>query len=153
MTHIYAVSIPRKIIGFMQTHSTVMYFNLCWTEGPSIANCYRHQYKWYHGHLTRCATLRVVHAPGMLGTFPPPPWVRDPDMHHGTCVTHVPWCMPWSFTSGFLWSQWRGKRSRHSRRIRNPQFCLSGKRPMSPFLLYRLSILFFLNASENLWSK
>ena len=21
------------------------------------------------------------------------PLVSDPDMHHGTCVTHVPWCM------------------------------------------------------------
>ena len=24
----------------------------------------------------------------------------DPDMHHGTCVTHVPWYMPGSLTSG-----------------------------------------------------
>ena len=31
----------------------------------------------------------------MPGTFSPPPRVTDPDMHHGTCVTHVPWCMPW----------------------------------------------------------
>ena len=23
--------------------------------------------------------------------FSPPPRVSDPDMHHGTCVTHVPW--------------------------------------------------------------
>ena len=38
--------------------------------------------------------------------------------------------MPGSLTSGFLWSQWRGKRSRHSRRMGNPQFCLSGKKPM-----------------------
>ena len=29
-------------------------------------------------------------APGMPGTFPPPPWVSDPGMHHGTGVTHVP---------------------------------------------------------------
>ena len=33
----------------------------------------------------------------------------DPDMHHGTCVTHVPWCMPGSLTSVFLWIRWRGK--------------------------------------------
>ena len=33
-------------------------------------------------------------------------------------------------TDGFLWSRWRGKRSRHSRRMRNPQFYVSGKRPM-----------------------
>ena len=31
-----------------------------------------------------------AHAPGMLGTFSLPPHVSDPDMHHGTCVTHVP---------------------------------------------------------------
>ena len=83
-----------------------------------------------HGPLARYAKLRVVHAQGMPGTFSPPPWVGDPDMHHGTCVTHVPWCMPGSLTSGFLWSRWRRKRSRHSRRMRNPQFCISGKRPM-----------------------
>ena len=26
------------------------------------------------------------------------PLVSDPDMHHGTCVTHVPWCMSGSLT-------------------------------------------------------
>ena len=26
------------------------------------------------------------------------PLVSDPGMHHGTCVTHVPWCMSESFT-------------------------------------------------------
>ena len=45
----------------------------------------------------------VVHAPGMPGTFSPPPRVSYPDMHHGTCVVHVPWCIPGSLTSGFLW--------------------------------------------------
>ena len=40
-------------------------------------------------------------------TFSPPPRVSDPDMHHGTCVTHVPWCIPGSLTNGFLWSRWR----------------------------------------------
>ena len=28
------------------------------------------------------------------------PLVSDPDMHHGTCVTHVPWCMSGSLTRG-----------------------------------------------------
>ena len=83
-----------------------------------------------YGPLTRYAKLRVAHAPGMPGTFSPPPRYSDPDMHHGTCLTHVPWCMPGLQTSGFLGSRWRGKRSRHSRRMRNPQFCASGKRPM-----------------------
>ena len=50
-----------------------------------------------------------AHAPGMPGTFSPPRWVSDLDMHHGTCVTHVPWCMSGSLSSGFLWSRPRGK--------------------------------------------
>ena len=49
--------------------------------------------------------MRVAHAPGMPGTFfPPPNWmepfVSDHGMHHGTCVTHVPWCMSGSLTHG-----------------------------------------------------
>ena len=36
---------------------------------------------------------------------------------------HMPWCMTGSLTSC------KGKRSRHSRRMRNTQFYLSGKRP------------------------
>ena len=65
----------------------------------------------------------------MPGTFSPPPRVSDPDIHHGTC-------MPGLLTSGFLWSPWWGKRSRHSRRMRNRQFYVPGKRPMaiSPFI-------------------
>ena len=83
-----------------------------------------------HGPLTRYIKLWVAHAPGMPGTFSPPPRVSNPDMHHGTCVTHVPWCMPGSLTSGLVWCRWRGKRSRHSRRMPHPQFYISGKRSM-----------------------
>ena len=61
-----------------------------------------------HGPLARYVKLRVTHAPGMPGTFSPPLRVSDPDMHHGTCVTHVPWYMPGSLTNGFLWSRWQG---------------------------------------------
>ena len=45
---------------------------------------------------------------GNAGNTFPSQRISDPDMHHGTCVTHVPRCMPGSLTSGFLWSQWRG---------------------------------------------
>ena len=75
--------------------------------------------------------LRVAHAPGMPGTFSPPTLVSHPDMHHGTCATHVPWCIPGSLTNGFLWSRWRGKRSRRYRRMRNTQFYVSGMRPIA----------------------
>ena len=83
-----------------------------------------------HEPLARYVKLRVAHAPGMPGTFSPPLRVSDPHMHHGTCAKHVPRCMPGYLISGFLWSRWRGKRSRHSRRMRNPQFFVYGKRPM-----------------------
>ena len=39
-----------------------------------------------------------------------------------TCITARAWCTPGSLPNGFLWSRWRGKRSRLSRRIPNPQF-------------------------------
>ena len=66
----------------------------------------------------------------MPETFSTPPRVSDPDMHHGACVTHVSWCISGSLTSRFLWSRWRRKCSRHSRCMRNPQFYVSGKRPI-----------------------
>ena len=45
------------------------------------------------GLLSDKEKLRATHAPEMPGTFSPPLRVRDPDMHHGTYVTHVPWCI------------------------------------------------------------
>ena len=32
--------------------------------------------------------------------FQKKPLVNDPEMHHDTCVTHVPWCMSGSLTCG-----------------------------------------------------
>ena len=57
------------------------------------------------GALTRYPRLLVVRAPGMPGTFSPPPTskktvVSDPGIHHGTCATHWPWCMSGSLTRG-----------------------------------------------------
>ena len=51
-----------------------------------------------------------------------------------TCITARAWrtcrdwCMAGSLTISFLWSRWRGKRSRHSRRMRKPKLNVSGKR-------------------------
>ena len=44
-------------------------------------------------------------------------------MHHARVAMHV----------GIANLRWREKRSRHSRRMRNPQFTVSGKRPMQNF--------------------
>ena len=52
-----------------------------------------------HEPLVRYVKLWVAHAAGMPETSSLPPRVRDPDMHHVTCVTHVPWCMPGSSTT------------------------------------------------------
>ena len=82
-----------------------------------------------HGPLARYVKLRVAHVPGMPGTFSSLPRVSDHDKHHSTCVTHVPWCMPGSLISGFLWSRCWGNLSR---RMHNPQFYVSGKRPITP---------------------
>ena len=81
----------------------------------------------FYGPLIRYVKLQVAHAPRMSGTFSLPLRISDPDMHHGTCVTHVPWCMSGSLTGGFLCSRWRGIRSRHSLRT---QFYVFGKRTM-----------------------
>ena len=88
-----------------------------------------------HGPLARYLNVWVAHAPGMPGTFPHhrlqrKPLVSDPVMHHGTCVMHVPWCM-----SGSLTCDGGGKRSRHSRHMHNPQFYVSGKRPIELLIL------------------
>ena len=71
-------------------------------------------------------------------------------MHHRTCITHVPWCRPGSLTSGFLWSRCRGKRSRHSRCMRNPQFYVYGKRPM-PWLLQSWHLVS--SGHQQVWSS
>ena len=65
-----------------------------------------------HGLLVRYMKLklRVAHAPGMPGTFPPPPRLAIP-----TCIT----------------ASRRGKRSRHSPHMRNPQVYVFGKRSIA----------------------
>ena len=84
-----------------------------WGMGTRPISRAKFSLHWRHnghdGPLTRYVKLRVGHTPGMPRTFSLTPRVSDPDMHHGTCVTHVPWCMSGSLTSGFLWSRWRRK--------------------------------------------
>ena len=67
---------------------------------------YSVEQRQYHGPLTRYAKLRVVHEPRMPGErffrhrLRRKPLVSDPGMHHGTCVTHMPWCISGSLTRG-----------------------------------------------------
>ena len=112
---------------FMGCNIFVIQLCVAWHSSSKKMSASSGSYSTSHGPLTRYVKLRVAYAPGMPGTFSPPPRFSDPHMHHGTCVTHIPWCMPGSLTSGFLWSRWREKFSRHSRRMRNAQFYVSGK--------------------------
>ena len=83
-----------------------------------------------NGPITRYVKLRVVHAPGMPGSFSPPPTSkkaankrsRHTSRHvcHARTVVHVAIAKP----------QWRGKRSPHSRPMRKYKFYVSGKRPL-----------------------
>ena len=68
-----------------------------------------------NGPLARYVKLRVVHVPGMPGTFSPPPRVSYHDIHHGTCVTL---------------KLVAGKTFPTFRRMCNLQLYVSGKRPM-----------------------
>ena len=119
--------------GDLRRHPVHYDVNVMWALGGIGFRCVR-QNKAKHVALAwaSCQIRKIAgaHARGMPGTFSPSPQVSDFDMHHGTCVTHVPWCMAGSLTSGFLWKRRRGKLSRLSRRMRNLQFYVSGKRPI-----------------------
>ena len=109
--------------GFFSEKSHIQYRR--WCPGDVVIPAVMLSTVW-HGPLASYAKLRVAHAPEMLGTFPRHRGYGDPDMHHGMCVTHVPWYMPESLTSGFPWSLWQGKCSRHCQRMRYLQFYVSG---------------------------
>ena len=97
-----------------------------------------------HAPLARYVKLRAAHAYVYAGIVSPPPRASDPGMHHGTCVTHVPWCMLGSLTTGFIWSRWRGKRSRRSRCLCNRQVHVSSKRSMGD---HSTNLLWFMMTS------
>ena len=75
-----------------------------------------------NGPLTRYAKLRLAHAPGMPATFPPPPWVSDPAASRHARDARAVMHAEIAYWRCFLWSRWRGKRSRHSRRMHYRNF-------------------------------
>ena len=87
-----------------------------WDHCVALAG--RHRVQFVHGPLTKYVKLRVAHALGMPGTLSPSlisketasKWSR----HASRCVRH----------------KWRGKRSRHSRRMHNQKFYISDKRSL-----------------------
>ena len=103
-----------------------MFYRIWITVKNSFVKCVSDQYPminaFYHGCLTRYVKLRVVHAPGMPGTFSLPPISKETaGLRSRHASRHVRHAKPWR----------RGKRFRHSRRMRNPQFYVSDKRPIA----------------------
>ena len=81
--------------------------------------------------ITSCACA------GNAGNVFPAPRVSDPDTHHGTCVTHVPWCMTGSLTSGFLWSRWRENVPGISGACATRNFTYLVRGPLRPMIVAR----------------
>ena len=112
-----------------------------------------------HGSLARYVKLRVTYAPGMPGTFSQPLTSKDTASYRSRhasrhvrdahSVIHV----------GIIKPQRRGKLPRHSGRMRNPQFHVSGKRPMEPIrpalfnsvFILSYKLLFVIGILMNLW--
>ena len=80
-----------------------------------------------NGTLARYLQLRLYMHRECRERFPRHRALVITTCNHGTCVT----CRDACLTNGALWSWWQGERSRHSRRMRNPQFFLN----FSPELL------------------
>ena len=95
---------PSRVIS-ASWHS---FLHKCCMRSYNSENAFCSDFDYWNGPLVRYVKLWVAHVPRISGTFFPPPRVSHPDLHQGSSVTHVPWCMPGSLTSGFLWSQWWG---------------------------------------------
>ena len=86
------------------------------------------------GPLTRYVKLWIAHALGVPGRFSPPTTSKETlaqhaqhasrHVRHAHALMHV----------GIANLRWPGKRSWHSRHMRNPQFYVSGKRPIERYL-------------------
>ena len=128
----------------------VIYHDLFRVRGPPlfIRIMYSLKYRFTHGEwylVWASCQIRKIAGCACTGNARndfPASGVSNPDMHHSTCIPHVPWCIPESLTSGVLWSRWWGKRSRHSQRMRNPQFYVSGKTPMWYMMRYSMYVVY-----------
>ena len=132
--------------GYIHTNNILIQKDLCWSRMADIVEL---EYYRVTGTLVAFITFWVVMAFGTM-LHVPIVWRWDYQQNiillsmgllirklvgcacARNAVTHVPWCIPGSLTSGFLLSRWRGKRSQLSRRMRNPQFYVWRKRPIEP---------------------
>ena len=88
----YAMSHLWKYIGkapiwHTRTSDTFVALNIAWAS-------------YQIRKIARCACAGNAGNVFPRRRFQRKPLVSDPGMHHGTCVTHVPWCMSGSLTRG-----------------------------------------------------
>ena len=107
-------------------------------ETTCMAMEHRKFYFEYHkntirGSLTRYVKLWVAHAPRMSETFPPPPTSKETTSSRSCHASRLGRHARALMHGGIANPRWRGKLSRHSRRMRNPQFYVSGKLPISGY--------------------
>ena len=161
----YGVTRPQGFVWVIWSLITLtcisIYTNVCQCKNLLLKMCeggrgsIKELFSTSHGPLARYIKMRVAHAPGMPGAFSPSARVCDPDMHHGTCVTHVPWCMPGLLNRGFLWNRWWGKHSWHSWRMcnRNFTYLIRGALNISNYSWFFWMIVFNMMIFINLWLK
>ena len=97
---------------------------------------------------TSCQMRKVIGCAcaGNVGDVFPPPRVSNPDMHHSTCIGA---CQDRQLAVSFI-VDGGGNHTRHSRRMLNPQFYVSGKRPIVdrfPLTLFKNNWSYAMNLS------
>ena len=94
---------------------------------------------WRHHKMWLCCEICNFHAyfgDWCLQHFPR----NHPDIHHDTYVTHVPWCMLGSLTSGFRWSRWRGNVPGMPGPCANPNFTYLVRDPLPEPIFTKVSV-------------
>ena len=102
-----------------------------WLGQTNIWQAIWEDYLWVH--IWASCQIRKIGGyacAGNAGNVFPPPRIGDPNMQR------------------FLWSRWQGKSSRHSRRMRNPQYYVSSKRPTYDWPLGTMATCQFTDDTE-----
>ena len=103
--HIWFVVICRYIYGADALRPINLY-GPCWFNSLRTRNTTSRQRtipSWASYQIRKIAGSACAGNAGKVfprRRFQRKPLVSDPGMHHGTCVTHVPWCMSGSLTCG-----------------------------------------------------
>ena len=81
--------IEKKLMNISKASCKTVVYPVCW----QWASCQK-------GKIAGCACAGNAGNDFHRHRLRRKPLVSDPSMHHGTCVTHVPWCMSGSLTHG-----------------------------------------------------